>query len=117
VSRRRSRRVPSDVGADRDANQEEGGQTFTESERPITPVFNIAGAIGKVVGIRIVYRGDRPASYWHGGYSGRVPSDWRVTKAKAEGGPQIWGSRQLARREHKQPSRLPARFGLAPIAV
>ena len=33
------------------------------------------GAIGQVVGTRIVFRGDKPASYWAAGYSGRVPSD------------------------------------------
>jgi len=44
------------------------------------------GAIGKVVGTRIVFRGDKPASYWHGGYSGRIQTDWRVSKAKAGGG-------------------------------
>lgn len=44
------------------------------------------GTIGKVMGTRIVYRGDKPASYWHGGYSGRIQTDWRVSKAKAGGG-------------------------------
>ena len=44
------------------------------------------GAIGQVVGTRIVFRGDKPASYWAAGYSGRVPSDWRVRKATAGGG-------------------------------
>jgi predicted dehydrogenase len=44
------------------------------------------GVIGQVVGTRIVYRGDKPASYWAAGYSGRVPSDWRVRKATAGGG-------------------------------
>jgi predicted dehydrogenase len=44
------------------------------------------GAIGEVVGTHIVFRGDKPASYWAAGYSGRAPSDWRVTKATAGGG-------------------------------
>ena len=44
------------------------------------------GVIGQVVGTRIVYRGDKPASYWTSGYSGRVATDWRVTKATAGGG-------------------------------
>jgi glucose-fructose oxidoreductase len=44
------------------------------------------GAIGQVVGTRIVFRGDKPASYWAAGYSGRVPSDWRVRRATAGGG-------------------------------
>jgi len=44
------------------------------------------GVIGQVVGTRIVYRGDKPASYWTSGYSGRVATDWRVRKATAGGG-------------------------------
>lgn len=44
------------------------------------------GTIGQVVGTRIVYRGDKPASYWTSGYSGRVATDWRVRKATAGGG-------------------------------
>lgn len=44
------------------------------------------GAIGKVVSTRIVYRGDKPASYWQSGYSGRIQTDWRISKAKAGGG-------------------------------
>jgi predicted dehydrogenase len=44
------------------------------------------GVIGEVVGTRIVFRGDKPASYWTSGYSGRVATDWRVKKAKAGGG-------------------------------
>lgn len=44
------------------------------------------GAIGKVIGTRIVYRSQKPESYWHGGYSGRIQTDWRTMKAKAGGG-------------------------------
>jgi predicted dehydrogenase len=44
------------------------------------------GVIGEVASTRIVYRGDKPASYWTSGYSGRVATDWRVTKATAGGG-------------------------------
>jgi predicted dehydrogenase len=44
------------------------------------------GAIGAVTGTRIVFRGDKPASYWTSGYSGRVATDWRVQKATAGGG-------------------------------
>jgi len=39
-----------------------------------------------VIGTHIVYRGDKPASYWTSGYSGRVATDWRVRKATAGGG-------------------------------
>lgn len=44
------------------------------------------GAIGQVVGTHIVYRGNKPASYWTSGYSGRLVTDWRVKKATAGGG-------------------------------
>jgi UDP-N-acetyl-2-amino-2-deoxyglucuronate dehydrogenase len=48
-----------------------------------------AGAIGEVTGFRVTYRGDKPASYWSGGYSGRVASDWRQSRDKAGGGVMI----------------------------
>jgi predicted dehydrogenase len=44
------------------------------------------GAIGRVTGFRIVYRADKPLSYWSGGYSGRATSDWRQNWATAGGG-------------------------------
>jgi len=44
------------------------------------------GAIGEVIGTRIVFRGDKPSTYWTSGYSGRVPTDWRTKKATAAGG-------------------------------
>jgi 1,5-anhydro-D-fructose reductase (1,5-anhydro-D-mannitol-forming) len=47
------------------------------------------GAIGDVTGFRITYRGDKPASYWSGGYSGRAVSDWRQSRATAGGGVMI----------------------------
>jgi predicted dehydrogenase len=48
-----------------------------------------SGAIGQVTGFRIVYRGDKPRSYWDGGYSGRASSDWRQQYATAGGGVMI----------------------------
>jgi len=45
-----------------------------------------AGTIGEVTGFHIVYRGDKPPSYWSGGYSGRAQSDWRQAWATAGGG-------------------------------
>jgi len=58
----------------------------------VDPVCQVArnlvsqGVIGEVTGTHIAYRGDKPASYWTSGYSGRVATDWRVTKATAGGG-------------------------------
>jgi predicted dehydrogenase len=48
-----------------------------------------SGAIGEITGFRVSYRGDKPASYWSGGYSGRAASDWRQSKATAGGGVMI----------------------------
>jgi predicted dehydrogenase len=45
-----------------------------------------AGAIGEVTGFRLTYRGDKPDSYWNGGYSQRAASDWRQRWATAGGG-------------------------------
>ena len=44
------------------------------------------GMLGKVLGTRIVYRGDKPASYWHGGYTSRVKDDWRTQRETSGGG-------------------------------
>jgi predicted dehydrogenase len=44
------------------------------------------GAIGTVTGTRIVYRSDKPASYWQSGFTGRVQTDWRGSKRTAGGG-------------------------------
>lgn len=45
-----------------------------------------SGEIGEVAGFRITYRGDKPASYWTGGWSGRATDEWRMTAAEAGGG-------------------------------
>jgi UDP-N-acetyl-2-amino-2-deoxyglucuronate dehydrogenase len=45
-----------------------------------------SGAIGEVTGFRITYRGDKPASYWTGGWSGRASGDWRMHWESAGGG-------------------------------
>jgi len=45
-----------------------------------------SGAIGEVTGFRLTYRGDKPDSYWYGGYSQRATSDWRQSWATAGGG-------------------------------
>jgi predicted dehydrogenase len=50
------------------------------------------GSIGEVTGFRLTYRGDKPHSYWSGGYSGRSVSDWRQSRATAGGGVMIMNS-------------------------
>jgi len=44
------------------------------------------GAIGEVMGTRITLMMDKPDTYWTHGYTGRVVTDWRLSKAKAGGG-------------------------------
>jgi len=45
-----------------------------------------AGAIGQVVAYKIHDLGDKPPSYWHGGFTGRVKDDWRMSLAASGGG-------------------------------
>jgi UDP-N-acetyl-2-amino-2-deoxyglucuronate dehydrogenase len=45
-----------------------------------------AGLIGRITGTRIVSRGDKAASYWTGGYTGRVQTDWRTKRETSGGG-------------------------------
>jgi predicted dehydrogenase len=44
------------------------------------------GAIGEVMATHIVGDANKPDSYWTGGYSGRVQTVWRKSKAEAGGG-------------------------------
>jgi predicted dehydrogenase len=45
-----------------------------------------AGAIGKVIGYQFHAMALKPASYWHGGYTGRCKDDWRRYLASSGGG-------------------------------
>jgi predicted dehydrogenase len=45
-----------------------------------------AGGLGPLRGATVVFHTDKPASYWLGGFSGRSPSDWRASRARAGGG-------------------------------
>lgn len=44
------------------------------------------GVIGKIIGIKISGMSNKPEHYWHGGYSGRVKTDWRQQLDKSGGG-------------------------------
>ena len=44
------------------------------------------GAIGEVVAIKLHETNDKPESYWHGGFTGRVKDDWRISLATSGGG-------------------------------
>src|SRR5579875_930730 len=52
----------------------------------ITPAYQrlhalvMEGAIGDVIGTRIVALIDKPASYWSSGWSGRIATDWRTSR-------------------------------------
>jgi UDP-N-acetyl-2-amino-2-deoxyglucuronate dehydrogenase len=45
-----------------------------------------SGLLGEIMAVRFVVDADKPASYWSGGYSGRIKTDWRSQKARAAGG-------------------------------
>jgi predicted dehydrogenase len=44
------------------------------------------GAIGKITGYQFHSMALKPASYWHGGYTGRAKDDWRMYLASSGGG-------------------------------
>jgi predicted dehydrogenase len=44
------------------------------------------GAIGEVMATYVFGAADKPASYWTGGYTGRVQTTWRRSKAESGGG-------------------------------
>ncbi len=45
-----------------------------------------AGVLGDIISVRLNAAANKPASYWQGGYSQRVKTDWRTSKAQAGGG-------------------------------
>ena len=54
-----------------------------------------AGAIGRVIGVRIQTLIDKPAEYWQTGYTGRSVSPWRGQKARAGGGVLLMNTSHL----------------------
>lgn len=45
-----------------------------------------AGALGAPRGAAVVFHDDQPDSYWRGGFSGRVESNWRLQQHRSGGG-------------------------------
>ena len=45
-----------------------------------------AGILGKIIFVRLSSLSRKPDTYWHGGYTRRVHTDWRTLKAQAAGG-------------------------------
>lgn len=84
--------APADAEAIVEACRDHGvacGVAFVVREAPAYHAARdivASGAIGDVTGFRITYRGDKPASYWTGGWSGRATGDWRMAWSKAGGG-------------------------------
>lgn len=44
------------------------------------------GALGKILGVQLDFRMDKPPGYFSSGFSGRVHSDWRMSREKSGGG-------------------------------
>jgi len=45
-----------------------------------------SGILGRIMAVRLTAMGDKPAHYWTGGYTKRVTTDWRMSKARSGGG-------------------------------
>lgn len=45
-----------------------------------------AGILGDIISVRLTSISDKPTYYWQGGYTRRVKTDWRTSKAQAGGG-------------------------------
>jgi UDP-N-acetyl-2-amino-2-deoxyglucuronate dehydrogenase len=45
-----------------------------------------SGYLGEIVGTKIAIMARKPDSYWEGGYTGRVTSQWRASEEKSGGG-------------------------------
>jgi predicted dehydrogenase len=54
-----------------------------------------AGAIGKIIGVRIQTLIDKRLTYWHSGYMGRSVNPWRGIKAQAGGGVVLMNTSHL----------------------
>jgi UDP-N-acetyl-2-amino-2-deoxyglucuronate dehydrogenase len=74
-----------------------------------------AGAIGEVVACKLHAISTKPATYWQGGYSGRVSDDWRTSLRKSGGGflimNQIHAIDALLSVLDRKPQRVYAEYG------
>jgi len=73
------------------------------------------GAIGEVVAVKLHEMGNKPESYWHGGFTGRAKDDWRISLAKSGGGylimNQIHNLSAIIEILDPQPERIYAEYG------
>ncbi len=61
---------------------------MTQTSAPLAHARDLirAGLLGDIISVRFSALGDKPATYWHGGYTQRVNTDWRTLKERAGGG-------------------------------
>jgi len=73
------------------------------------------GAIGDVVAVKLHETNNKPESYWHGGFTGRVKDDWRISLATSGGGylimNQIHNLSMMIEILDPQPERIYAEYG------
>ncbi len=73
------------------------------------------GAIGEVVAVKLHETNNKPESYWHGGFTGRVKDDWRISRATSGGGylimNQIHNLSAMIEILDPQPERIYAEYG------
>lgn len=60
-------------------------RSFSETQERARKLLN-EGLIGEIVGAEIEIMVDKDDSYWEGGYTGRVETDWRKKKERSGGG-------------------------------
>ncbi len=66
-------------------SSKEGGVRYQPATEKAKALID-RGAIGDVMATQVYGAADKPASYWTGGYTGRVQTTWRKSKAEAGGG-------------------------------
>ncbi len=66
-------------------SSKEGGVRYQPSTAKAKALIE-AGAIGEVMATQVFGASNKPDSYWTGGYTGRVQTTWRKSKAQAGGG-------------------------------
>ena len=58
---------------------------FSKATQRAKELF-LQGVVGRVIGMQFHVMANKPDSYWTGGYTGRVQTDWRMSREKSGGG-------------------------------
>jgi predicted dehydrogenase len=66
-------------------SSKEGGVRYQPATAKARELIQ-AGAIGEVMATQVFGASNKPGSYWTGGYTGRVQTTWRKSKAESGGG-------------------------------